>query len=78
MKCKVISHIDVGRNLKRVQNDGLWKFAAEEWWKLMTPYVPMDTGDVIETSRNPARRSGIYRTIRPLYVRGTGNGAGIL
>ncbi len=44
MKCKVISHIDVGRNLKRVQNDGLWKFAAEEWWKLMTPYVPMDTG----------------------------------
>lgn len=44
MKCKVISHIDVGRNLKWVQNDGLWKFAAKEWWKLMTPYVPMDTG----------------------------------
>lgn len=48
MKMKVTSHIDVGRNLKRVQNDGLWKFAANEWWKLMTPYVPMDTGTLSE------------------------------
>lgn len=49
MKCTVTTHIDVDKNLSKVRNDEFWKFAANEWWKLMTPYVPMETGTLSET-----------------------------
>lgn len=37
-------HIDVDKIVGAVDNDAFWTFAATEWWKLYTPYVPMDGG----------------------------------
>ena len=49
MKISIECHVDVRRNLAKVQDDGFWKFAANEWHKLISPYTPMQTGGVMET-----------------------------
>ncbi len=50
MKFEITSvDIDIPKNLKKVDNDAFWKFAANEWWKLITPFVPMDTGTLFES-----------------------------
>lgn len=30
--------------MKKIEDDSFWKFAANEWWLLISPYTPMDTG----------------------------------
>jgi len=47
---KVEVNIDVQKNLSKVQDDSLWKFGANEWWKLITPYTPMETGTTSESA----------------------------
>ncbi|MDO4547538.1 MAG: minor capsid protein [Clostridia bacterium] len=46
MQIRVTSEvrIDVSRIVGAVNNDRFWTFAASEWHRLYTPYVPMDTG----------------------------------
>lgn len=44
MGVTVESHIDIPRNLQKVDNDAFWIFAANEWWRLYFPWVPFDTG----------------------------------
>lgn len=46
MKINVTSevNIDVEKIVGMVDNDAFWSFAATEWWRLYTPYVPMDDG----------------------------------
>lgn len=45
----VKSHINSAKRLQQVRNDGFWKFGANEWWKLITPYTPMEEGVLFET-----------------------------
>lgn len=45
----VTSNIDIPRNLRKIDNDAFWTFAATEWWKLYTPFVPFRTGALTQT-----------------------------
>lgn len=49
MKISVEVDIDTQKCLNKVDNDGFWTFAAYEWWRLITPYVPMETGTLSES-----------------------------
>lgn len=49
MKVTVTSHIDIPKHLKKVRSDTFWTFAANEWWRLITPYTPMQTGALYQT-----------------------------
>ncbi|MEA4831000.1 hypothetical protein SDC9_103596 [bioreactor metagenome] len=40
----VTANIDIPVHLKRIHNDAFWKFAANEWKRLYTPWVPYRTG----------------------------------
>ena len=46
---KVEARINVNAHLAKVRSDEFWKFGANEWWKLITPYTPMDMGTLFET-----------------------------
>ena len=46
---KVEANINVSANLKKVKDPKLWEYGATEWWKLITPYVPMETGTLSES-----------------------------
>lgn len=41
-------HIDVEGHLRKAQSDKLGTFAASEWLRLYTPYVPMETGTLAQ------------------------------
>lgn len=45
---KIDVNIDGNRRLAQVRAKGFWKFAANEWWKLITPYTPMKMGTMSE------------------------------
>lgn len=45
---KIDVNIDGNRCLAQVRAKGFWKYAANEWWKLITPYTPMKTGTMSE------------------------------
>ena len=45
---KIDVNIDGNRRLKQVRAKSFWKYAANEWWKLITPYTPMITGTMSE------------------------------
>ena len=51
MKITVTSemHIDVAKIAGAVDGDAFWTFAATEWWRLITPYTPKDSGALAET-----------------------------
>lgn len=46
---KVKAHINVPGTVKKVNDPTFWKFSANEWHKLITPYTPMDTGTLSES-----------------------------
>lgn len=46
----VTSNIDIPKHLAKVNGDEFWKFGATEWWKLITPYTPMETGTLFEST----------------------------
>ena len=50
MKIEVtsVTHIDVSKLVELVDNDAFWLFAATEWHRLYTPYVPMDSGSLAQ------------------------------
>ncbi len=33
--------------MQQIQDDRFWKFAAQEWHRLYSPYVPMQTGNLV-------------------------------
>jgi len=49
MKVNYKLDFDKNKHLVAVRDDKLWLFAAEEWHRLITPYTPMDSGDLFET-----------------------------
>lgn len=49
MNIKIEAHINIPADLKKVRDPKFWKFGANEWWKLITPYAPMETGTTAES-----------------------------
>ena len=47
-KLSIKTKLDIPGTLKKVEDPMLWKFAANEWHKLITPYTPMETGTLSE------------------------------
>ena len=49
MNISVETNIDVPRRLRQINDDGFWTYAATEWWRLYSPFVPMQEGNLMET-----------------------------
>ena len=45
----VESHVDVPERMRAIRDDAFWLYAATEWHRLYTPYVPMQTGALCHT-----------------------------
>lgn len=45
---EVSSNINVTDIVSQIDNSGFWLFAANEWWRLISPYTPRDTGQLCE------------------------------
>lgn len=62
MGLKIINQLDVKGICDEIENDEeLWKFASLEWWRLITPYTPMDTGQLafgVAMTGTPSQPSG--------------------
>lgn len=44
MHITIDDKLDVSNVLKTIDNPQLWTFAANEWYRLISPYTPYDTG----------------------------------
>ncbi len=40
--------LDIPKHLKKIQDDTFWLFAASTWHTLYSPYVPYNTGQLME------------------------------
>lgn len=49
MELKIENHIDIPSVLLKVESPAFWKYAANEWWKLLIQYTPMETGTTSES-----------------------------
>lgn len=59
MKISIETNIDVNGTVQKVEDPAFWYFAATEYHRLITPYVPRDTGALNETVRyNSDKLSG--------------------
>lgn len=65
----VKSRIDAARIAHRINNDeGLWTFAANTWYKLIEPYTPFDTGLLLnEVLIEPKKIYYIMNYAKPVY-----------
>lgn len=46
----VIDNVNIAKYSDRLENDrGLWTFAANEWYRLLEQYTPMDTGTLFKS-----------------------------
>lgn len=48
-KVTVKANINIPKHMAKVQSNGFWEYAATEWWKLITPYTPMESGNMSES-----------------------------
>ncbi len=46
---KITSSIDIPKHLAKIDDPAFWKFAHNEWNKLIFPYVPFNTGTLAES-----------------------------
>lgn len=66
MDFKIENHIDVSYLMSKVRDPTFWKYAANEWWRLLTPYTPMETGTLGETVKVKGEASeGFIEYISP-------------
>ncbi|MBR6523456.1 MAG: hypothetical protein IKT39_02455 [Clostridia bacterium] len=49
MKISIEANINIPRAIAKVRDPKFWKFGANEWHKLITPYTPMLTGTMSES-----------------------------
>lgn len=46
----VIDNVSIAKYSDKLENDsGLWTFAANEWYRLLEQYTPMDTGTLFKS-----------------------------
>lgn len=46
---KVEGGVDIPATMRMIDNDTFWRFAAKEWWRLLQPFTPFDTGALMES-----------------------------
>ena len=44
MRFEVTTDIDIPKAMKKIVNNEFWMFATSEWYRLISPYTPRDTG----------------------------------
>ena len=49
VKMTMESNINIPRTMAKINDDGFQTFAAAEWHRLYSPFVPMNTGNLMET-----------------------------
>lgn len=47
MKVTVKSEIDFSAAIRKIESDEFWEFGAEEWDRIISPYVPRRTGHLM-------------------------------
>ena len=48
-KVKIINNVNVSQYLEQVDNNKFWMYAAYQWWLLISPFVPRQTGGLMTT-----------------------------
>lgn len=51
MKVTVKSEIDFSAAIRKIESDEFWKFGAEEWERLISPYVPRREGLLMDNTK---------------------------
>lgn len=46
MQIKIENNINVPKRLKKLRGAALWKYTAAEWWRLISVYTPMMSGNL--------------------------------
>lgn len=46
MKIEVVNSINLAEILSKINDKRVWLFAAEEWYRLISPYTPHNTGNL--------------------------------
>ena len=49
MKITIEANINIPKNIAKVRDPKFWKFGANRWHELITPYTPMRTGTMSES-----------------------------
>ena len=49
-KIDITSEINIPKHLAKIRSPAFWKFAHNEWNKLIFPYVPFNTGTLAEST----------------------------
>lgn len=65
VKAQVVNHINLPLCMKMVTDDQFWEFTANEWHKMISPFTPMDTGNLY---RNVTIRPGEIEYNAPYAV----------
>ena len=58
MKAEIETHINIPENLAKVRNKELWTFALNDWHRLLSPYVPFETGTLDNSVKIKAELMG--------------------
>lgn len=49
MKLEIQNKLNISNIMSRLEDDEFWKFAANEWHRLMAQYTPMQSGALFES-----------------------------
>lgn len=58
MNIKLETNINIPLNLSKVRNKEFWGYALNEYHRLLSPYVPFETGNLDETVKIKAEDMG--------------------
>ena len=48
MKIDITAKINIPKNIRKIDNDIFWKYAASSWHRIYSPFVPNRTGNLME------------------------------
>ena len=64
---KVETKIDIPKHMKQIRSNALWLPATNEYWKLLDPYVSMETG-VLSKTVTIVPKEIIYKAPHAHYI----------
>lgn len=67
MNVTVLSKINIPEELARINNKEFWTFAAKEWHRLISPYVPKDT-HALENNVEISEKEIEYKSPYACYI----------
>ena len=57
MELKIKNNINIPAVMLKVENPAFWKYAANEWWKLLDQYTPMAEGTMSKNVKIKGEKS---------------------